>query len=123
MGAKEILESDAVRFGIEAMFKDLKAVWGWGKQEVRLLESNEAAAMNMLLYGMTELATWGRAQGELVDRSYRPWADADRRPSHSDRRNFLRRELLAEELTAVLILKNTQRKIDALLKILMQTDT
>jgi len=124
MGAKEILESYAVRFGIEEMFKDLKEVWGWGKQEVRLLESNEAAtAMNMLLYGMTELATWERSQGELVDRSDRPWDDADRRPSHSDRRNFLRRELLAKELTAVLIVKNTQRKIDALLKILTQTAT
>ena len=53
-----------------------------------------------------------------MDRSYRPWDDADRRPSHSDRRNFLRRELLAKEFTAVLIVKNTQRKIDALLKIL-----
>jgi hypothetical protein len=119
MSAKEILESYAVRFGIEEMFKDLKEVWGWGKQEVRKLESNEAAtAMNMLLYSITELATWERSQGELVDRSYRPWDDADRRPSHADRRNFLRRELLAKEFTAVLLVKNTQRKITALLEML-----
>jgi hypothetical protein len=39
--AVEILESYGVRFGIEGVFKDLKEVWGWGKQEVRLLESNE----------------------------------------------------------------------------------
>jgi len=33
------------------MFKDLKEVWDWSKQELLLLESNEAAtAMNMLLY-------------------------------------------------------------------------
>ena len=39
-----------MRFGIEEVFKDLKAVWGWGKQELRLLESNEAATvMNMVL--------------------------------------------------------------------------
>jgi len=124
MGAKEILESYAVRFGIEEMFKDLKEVWGWGKQEVRLLEPNEAAtAMNMLLYSMTELSTWDRSQAELVDRSYRPWDDEDRRPSHADRRNFLRRELLAKELTAVLLVKNTQRKITALLKIMTQMAT
>jgi len=124
MGAKEILESYAVRFGIEEMFKDLKDVWGWGKQEVRLLESNEAAtAMNMLLYSMTELSTWERTQAELVDRSYRPWDDKDRRPSHSDRRNFLRRELLAQELTAVLLVKNTHQKITALLKMLTQMAT
>jgi len=55
----EILESYGVRFGIEEVFKDLKDVWGWGKQEVRLLESNEAVTtMNMVLYTMTELATW-----------------------------------------------------------------
>jgi hypothetical protein len=124
MAAKEILESYAVRFGIEEMFKDLKEVWGWGKQEVRLLESNEAAtALNMLLYGMTELSTWDRSQGELVDRSYRPWDDEYRRPSHADRRNFLRRELLANELQAVLLVKNTQRKITKLLKLLTQMAT
>jgi len=95
----EILESYAVRFGIEEMFKDLKEVWGWGKQELRKLESNEAATvMNMLLFGMTELATWDCSHGELVDRSDRPWDDAERRPSHADRRNFLRRACLAKEL-------------------------
>ena len=41
--AKEILESYGVRFGIEETFKDLKDIWGWGKQELRLFESNEAA--------------------------------------------------------------------------------
>ena len=30
MSVVEILESYAVRFGIEEMFKDLKDVWGWG---------------------------------------------------------------------------------------------
>jgi hypothetical protein len=95
----EILESYAVRFGIEEMFKDLKEVWGWGKQEVRLLESNEAAAtMNMLLFGMTELSTWDCSQGELVDRSDRPWDDGERRPSHADRRNFIRRAMVVKEL-------------------------
>ena len=36
--AVEILESYGVRFGIEEVFKDLKEIWGWGKQELRLLE-------------------------------------------------------------------------------------
>jgi len=40
-------------------------LWGWGKQEVRLLESNEAVTMvNMVLYSMTELATWDRTHKE-----------------------------------------------------------
>jgi len=119
--AKEILESYGVRFGIEEMFKDLKEVWGWGKQEVRLLERNEAATvMNMLLYSMTELTTWDRTQEELVDRSYRPWDDADRRPSHSDRRNFLRRAILMQELNTVMDWNFIPQKIIALLKKAMQ---
>ena len=103
MGAREILEAYGVRFGIEEMFKDLKEVWGWGKQELVLLERNEAAtAMNMLLFGMTELATWERSLAELVDRRDRPWDDSSRRPSHADRRNFLRRGMLENEFNAVL---------------------
>ena len=114
---KEILESYGVRFGIEEMFKDLKEVWGWGKQEVRLLERNEAAtAMNMLLYGMTELATWDRPKEELVDRSDSPWDDADRRPSHSDRRNFLRWAILANELNTAMDWSFMPTKIISLLK-------
>lgn len=66
MDVKEILESYGVRFGIEETFKDLKDVWGWGKQELRLLESNEAAtALNMLLYDMTELSIWDRKCGRV----------------------------------------------------------
>jgi predicted nucleic acid-binding protein len=48
---------------------DLKDVWDWGKQEVRLLETNEAVTtLNMLSFGLTELATWDRTFEELVDR-------------------------------------------------------
>jgi len=98
MPVMEILESYAVRFGIEEMFKDLKDVWGWGKQELRKLESNEAATtMNMLLFGLTELATWERSQSELVNREESPWDDEKRRPSHADRRIFLRRAMLARD--------------------------
>jgi hypothetical protein len=120
MSAKAILESYSVRFGIEEMFKDLKEVWGWGKQEVRLLESNEAAtALNMVLYSMVELSTWDRSAAELVDRSYRPWDDADRRPSHADRRNFLRRAIFAKEFNEVMLAKITPIKIIPLLKRMM----
>ena len=34
MPVVEIWESYAVRFGDEEMFKDLKDVWSWGKQEL-----------------------------------------------------------------------------------------
>ena len=78
------------------------------------MERSEAAtAMNMLLYGMTELATWDRTQEELVDRSYRPWDDADRR-------NFSRRAILLQELNTVMEWDFTPSKIIALLKRAMQ---
>jgi hypothetical protein len=98
MSVVESLESYAIRFGIEEMFKDLKEVWGWGKQEWRRVESNEAATtMNMLLFGMTELATWDRSQADRVDRGESPWDDGERRPSHADRRNFLRQAVVAKD--------------------------
>ena len=103
------------------MFKDLKEVWGWGKQELRLLESNEAAtAMNMLLYGMVELSTWDRSAGELVDRRSCPWDDGERRPSHSDRRNFLRHGMLANEFHEALNSPFMPKKIIHLLERLLK---
>jgi hypothetical protein len=117
MEVKEILEAYGVRFGIEEVFKDLKDVWGWGKQEVRLLERNEAVTtLNMLSFGLTELATWNRSAEELVDRRASPWDDPDRRPSHADRRNFLRRGMLEYELNAALGSTWIPRKIIPLLK-------
>jgi hypothetical protein len=120
----DVLESYAVRFGIEEMFKDLKEVWGWGKQELRLLESNECAAvMNMLLFGMTELSTWDRSHVELVDRSFSPWDDVARRPSHADRRNYLRRAVLAKELNDALHWSAIPAKIRQTLEKLMRIAT
>jgi len=63
-----------------------------------LLESNEAATvMNMVFYTMVELATWSLTHKELTDRSNAPWDNPTRRPSHADRRNFLRRCILLNE--------------------------
>jgi hypothetical protein len=120
MEVKEILEAYGVRFGIEEMFKDLKEVWGWGKQEVRKLETNEAVTtMNMLSFGLTELATWDRKAEELVDRRASPWDDPDRRPSHADRRNFLRQAMLENELNTALGSQSIPKKIIPILKRLM----
>ena len=113
MEVREIWKSYGIRFGIEE-------VWCWGKQELRLLESNESAtAMNMLLYGMTELSTWDRSALELVGRRHCPWDDASRRPSYEDRRKYLRYGILANEFNAVLNAALTPRKIIPLLKKLL----
>ena len=49
-----------------------------------------------------EAWAWGRADAELADRSGSPWDDAGRRPSHADKRNAWRRELLGDEMKAAL---------------------
>jgi hypothetical protein len=103
LSVQEILESYAVRFGIEEVFKDLKEVGGWGKQEVRLLESNEAATtLNMLLYNAVELATWNVEQNKFNNRIFAPWDDQTRRPSHADKRNLLRHTILKKEFCKAL---------------------
>jgi hypothetical protein len=118
--AVEILESYGMRFGIEEVFKDLKEIWGWGKQELRLLESNEAATViNLALYAMTELATWKLTGKELVDRSDSPWDDPTRRPSHADRRNFLRRGMLLNEFNAAWSVQPISTKLKSMLKKLL----
>jgi hypothetical protein len=53
-------------------------------------------------FTMTEAWAWSRPTGELVDRSASPWDDANRRPSHADKRRAWRRALLREEFLVVL---------------------
>ena len=52
---------------------------------------------------MTEAWAWNRAAKDLVGhRSASPWDDGARRPSHADKRRAWRRELLGNEIRAVL---------------------
>ncbi len=51
---------------------------------------------------MTEAWAWGRTEDELVDRRASPWDDPHCRPSHADKRRTWRREVLAEEIRAIL---------------------
>ena len=62
---------------------------------------------------MTEAWAWGREAEELVDRSASPWDNASRRPSHADKRRAWRRELLGEEIRAVLRPGATEAEIQA----------
>lgn len=52
---------------------------------------------------MTEAWAWRRDADALAGhRSASPWDDDSRRPSHADKQRAWRRELLAEEIHAVL---------------------
>jgi hypothetical protein len=99
----EILGLVADRFSLETCFRDLKQVVGAGGQQVRGVASN-VGCFHLCAWSltMTEVWAWNRGSEELVaHRSASPWDDPKRRPSHADKRRAWQRELLGEEIRAV----------------------
>ncbi len=94
----QILEAVADRAAIEQDFHDVKEIHGAGQQQVRNYWANVAAYhLNLWLHTLIELWAWARPKEELCDRSISPWDDPERRPSHADRRNALRRSCIEKE--------------------------
>ena len=99
----DILETVAARWAIEEHFHDVKEVWGAGQQQVRNVWSNIGCwHLNQWVYTLVELCCWDVDKSELSDRSDRPWDNADRRPSHADRRRSISREMLGKQFLAAL---------------------
>jgi len=118
--AVEIIEAFADRATIEQDFHDVKEVWGAGQQQVRNIWTNVAVYhLNLWMHTLVELWSWNRPQGELCDRSNSPWDDANRRPSHADRRNTLRRAIMRHELSTLAAVRPLPRKILQLVTRLM----
>ena len=110
--AVEIIEAFADRATIEQDFHDVKEVWGAGQQQVRNIWCNLAVYhLNLWIHTLVELWSWNRPHGELCDRSRSPWDDADRRPSHADRRKALRRQIMEHELSTLAAVRRLPRKI------------
>ena len=98
----EILETFADRATIEQDFHDVKEVWGTGQQQVRNIWTNMAVCnMNLWMHTLVELWSWNRSHEELCDRSDFPWDDAERRPSHANRRKTLRQLMMRNELSTL----------------------
>lgn len=109
----DILGLVADRFSLETAFRDVKGVVGAGQQQVRRVRAS-VGVFHVCLWAftLTEAWAWGRAAEGLVGhRSESPWDDRARRPSHADKRRAWRRELLAEEIRAVLRPGLTEREI------------
>src|SRR5207248_5759889 len=101
--AAAVREAMADRGAIEQTFKDVKEVGGAGQQQVRnVYASIGAFAVNLTMHSVVEAWAWGRAEEELVDRGRCPWDEEERRPSHADKRKAMQRELLREEIQAVM---------------------
>jgi hypothetical protein len=116
----EILEAFADRATIEQDFHDVKEVWGAGQQQVRNIWTNVAVfQLNLWMHTLTELWAWNRSHEDLCDRSDSPWDDAQRRPSHANRRKTLRALVMQNELTTITANWRLPRKIIQLAERLM----
>ena len=114
--ATDILGLVADRFSLETTFRDLKEVVGAGQQQVRRVWAN-AGAFHVCVwaFAMTEAWAWNRSAEELVaHRGASPWDDKTRRPSHADKRRAWRRELMAQDIDAVLRLGTDGEQIRGL---------
>ena len=117
---QEILEAFADRVPIEQDFHDVKEVWGSGQQQVRYIWTNLAVYnLNLWMHTLVELWAWNKSHKELCDRSDSPWDDAQRRPSHANRRKALRRQILRNELSTITTTWSLPRKIIQLAENLM----
>ena len=118
--AVEIIEAFGDRATIEQDFHDVKEVWGAGQQQVRNIWTNLAVYhLNLWMHTLVELWSWKRSHDEVCDRSMSPWDDADRRPSHADRRKALRRQIMERELSTLAAVRRLPRKILLLAQRLM----
>jgi len=117
----QILEAVADRGALEQNFHDLKEVHGAGQQQLRNYWANVGAFnVNLWLHTLIELWAWVRLQTELCDRSQSPWDDPERRPSHADRRNALRRSCLQLQFQNILSPHCLPRQIQELFTSLLR---
>ncbi len=118
---EEILEAFADRATIEQDFHDVKEVWGSGQQQVRNIWNNLAVYnLNLWMHTLVELWAWDKSGKQLIDRSDSPWDDAERRPSHANRRKALRSLILRDELSTITATWSLPPKIIRLTKSLMK---
>ena len=57
--------------------------------------------LNLWMHTLVELWAWNRPAEALIDRRDSPWDDAQRRPSHANRRKALRRLILDRQLRTI----------------------
>jgi hypothetical protein len=103
VSVRAILETIAARWSVEEHFHDVKEVWGAGQQQVRNIWSNIGCwHLNQWMFTLVELSSWDVAKSDLADRSDRPWDNAERRPSHADRRRAIAKKMLEKQFLATL---------------------
>lgn len=120
----EIIEAFADRAAIEQDFHDVKEVWGAGQQQVRSIWTNIATFnLNLWVHTLLECWAWDKPVEAIRNRTASPWDDAQRRPSHADRRKALRRETLRNEYLSLNASHRRSSKIRQLYECLLQLAT
>jgi hypothetical protein len=108
----QVLGAVADRAAVEQGYHDIKEVHGAGQQQLRHYWANIAAFhLSLWAHTLVELWAWRRSAGRLRDRKDSPWDDPERRPSHADRCNALKREGLREVIRGVGRRRPLTRKI------------
>jgi hypothetical protein len=121
---EQILKAVADRAALEQDFHDIKEVHGAGQQQVRHIFANVAVFnLNLWLHTLIELWAWEQPAKKLRDRSASPWDDAERRPSHADRRNALRRECIQQVISLPRVRAALSRKTRTLVRSLLKLVT
>jgi hypothetical protein len=119
--AGQVLSAVADRAAVEQDYHDIKEVHGAGQQQLRHYWANVAAFhLNLWAHTLVELWAWRRSAGQLRDRRDSPWDDPERRPSHADRCNALKREGLREEIRRVGRRRPLTRKTRSLFRNLLK---
>jgi DDE superfamily endonuclease len=118
---EQILQAVADRAALEQDFHDVKEVHGAGQQQVRHIFANLAVFhLNLWWHTLIELWAWQQPTKKLRDRSASPWDDSERRPSHADRRNALRRACIRETFSAAGSLAALSQKSRTLVQCLVK---
>ena len=121
---REIIEAFADRAAIEQDFHDVKEVWGAGQQQVRNIWTNVATFnLNLWVHTLVECWAWLKPAEEIRNRDDSPWDDPQRRPSHADRRQALRRQTLRNEFSSLSPAHRRSSKIRSLYQRLIQLAT
>ena len=121
LSAAAILEAVADRSALEQVFHDVKEVHGAGQQQLRPVWAN-VGAWNLIgwWHTLVELWAWDRPASRSCDRSDSPWDKAERRPSHANRCQELRREAMQEEYASLPSVAGLPAKIRRFIKRLMR---
>jgi DDE superfamily endonuclease len=121
LSGASILETVADRSAWEPVFHDVQEVHGAGQQQLRPVWAN-VGAWNLIgwWHTLVELWAWDRSKSRSCDRSDSPWDRGERRPSHANRSQELRRQAMKEEFSSLPSVEGLRPKIRQFIKRLMR---